>query len=269
MSRTPRYVLQCVAWRLLAVAVPCFCVQSHHAAAEGCPDSSQDIATDRPDVTNSSLVVPTGSLQAENGVNWVAHRGVGTLDGSNTRLRLGIARCSEFLVDLPSFTSRLYGRGPIGFSDLAPAIKHQIEGLPIGTSLSAVIGVGLPTGATRIAGRGYSPYLQFPWSREIGEAWSINGMVTAFWFPEERPATTTVETTLAVEREIGPRADLFVEYVGDYRTHGDATQMLNFGGAYRLTPTEQIDFHIGFGLNEISPKYFLGLGYSYRFDRLW
>src|ERR1700738_1796283 len=40
------------------------------AQAEGCPTAKDDIATDRPDVTNSSLVVPTGSLQNENGVNF-------------------------------------------------------------------------------------------------------------------------------------------------------------------------------------------------------
>jgi hypothetical protein len=35
------------------------------AQAEGCPTANDDIATDRPDVTNSSLVVPVGSFQSE------------------------------------------------------------------------------------------------------------------------------------------------------------------------------------------------------------
>ena len=39
------------------------------ARADGCPIAKVEIATDRPDVTNSSLVVPVGSLQSENGVN--------------------------------------------------------------------------------------------------------------------------------------------------------------------------------------------------------
>jgi hypothetical protein len=33
------------------------------AAADACPQPGSEIATDRPDVTNSSLVVPRGSLQ--------------------------------------------------------------------------------------------------------------------------------------------------------------------------------------------------------------
>jgi hypothetical protein len=64
--------------------------------ADGCSIAADEIATDRPDVTNSSLVVPRGSLQAENGVDWTVQHGSNALDGTNTRLRLGVAHCIEF-----------------------------------------------------------------------------------------------------------------------------------------------------------------------------
>jgi hypothetical protein len=44
------------------------------AAADACPQPGSEIATDRPDVTNSSLVVPKGSFQQENGVNMTEAR---------------------------------------------------------------------------------------------------------------------------------------------------------------------------------------------------
>jgi hypothetical protein len=72
-------------------------------AADLCPTSADEIATDRPDVTNSSLVVPHGSLQAENGIDWTGKGGSNVLDGTNTRVRFGIARCTEFLFDVPSY----------------------------------------------------------------------------------------------------------------------------------------------------------------------
>ncbi len=71
------------------------------AQAEGCPTAKDDIATDRPDVTNSSLVVPTGSLQNENGVNFSMREDGRTFDGTNSRWRL-VAPCLELLVDLPA-----------------------------------------------------------------------------------------------------------------------------------------------------------------------
>jgi len=58
------------------------CPSEFAAAADDCPTSKDEIATDRPDVTNSSLVVPTGSLQAENGVN-LSGRDSGTLLDAN------------------------------------------------------------------------------------------------------------------------------------------------------------------------------------------
>jgi hypothetical protein len=114
------------------------------ALADGCPDASQDIVTDRPSVTNSSVVVPSGSLQSENGINWTAHPGQGALDGTNSRLRLGIGGCTEMLVDLPNYTGGASGHGPSEFSDVAPAVKHQFGGLPEGLNLSATVGLGLP-----------------------------------------------------------------------------------------------------------------------------
>jgi hypothetical protein len=92
-SRAPRQ--RPVAGGLLIAAL---CGTPQIAAfADGRPDVSQDIVTDRASVTNSS-VVPTGSLQLENGINLTEHPGQGALDGPNTRIRLGIFQPS-FLSD--------------------------------------------------------------------------------------------------------------------------------------------------------------------------
>jgi hypothetical protein len=80
-----------------------FGIAGGHANAQDCPTPSDEIATDRPDVTNSSLVVPLGSLQAENGVDWRVQHGSNLIDATNTRLRLGIAHCTEFLLDLSTY----------------------------------------------------------------------------------------------------------------------------------------------------------------------
>src|ERR1700730_4240587 len=71
------------------------------SAAEYCPDTQSEIQTDRPDVTNSSFVVPNGSLQAENGINLTARWASRSIDGTNTRIRLGVARCIELVAEAP------------------------------------------------------------------------------------------------------------------------------------------------------------------------
>lgn len=245
------------------------CLHSFAAAADGCPTEGDAIATDRPDVTNSSIVAPVGSLQIENGVNFNARNGTGVLDGTNTRLRLGVAPCVELLVDLPTYFAGVHGSATSGFSDVAPAVKWQISPVPGKVDLSAVIGVALPTGTTDIAGRGTQPYVQFPWSWELHDGWGLSGMVTEFIRPSDPTSKLVTQTTFVAEKKVSEKASLFVEYVGYYPDHSDPSQLINSGGMYRVTPTQQIDFHVAFGLNHNAPDFIVGLGYSFRLDGLF
>jgi hypothetical protein len=151
------------------------------AEAGECPSPTSEIATDRPDVTNSSLVVPMGSLQGENGINSTGHGPERAFDGTNSRLRLGVAPCLELLVDLPNYVWGFRGPTDSGFFNVVPAIKWQLNSLPEPWNLSVTAGAGLPTGATKIAGLGVQPYLQFPWSHELGNGWGTSGMLTTFF----------------------------------------------------------------------------------------
>src|SRR5216684_2404725 len=65
--------------------------------------SSQDIVTDRPDITESSIVVPPGTLQGENGVTWTGDHGRRTLDVSESLLRLGVWSRTEVRIELPNY----------------------------------------------------------------------------------------------------------------------------------------------------------------------
>jgi len=236
--------------------------------AESCPTARDEIATDRPDVTNSSLVVPTGSLQNENGVNFSMRDDGRTIDGTNSRWRLGVAPCLELLVDLPTYFANVQGPGNSGFSDVAPAVKWQISPIPGKVDLSAVFGVALPTGAAAIAGRGAQPYLQFPWSWELHDGWSINGMFTEFFRPADLTTKRITETTFVLEKKLAEGFSVFTEYVGEYPEGAGPSLFLNSGAIYHMTRTQQVDFHIAFGLNHNAPSYIFGVGYSFRLDGL-
>jgi hypothetical protein len=94
-------------------------------------------------------------------------------------------------------------------------------------------------------------------------------MLTNFVAPAANVHRLSTETTFVIEREIGKQAFLFVEYVGDYQPHGGPSYLFNSGGGYRITNTQQIDFHIAIGLNDNAPAYIFGVGYSFRFDHLF
>jgi hypothetical protein len=170
-------------------------------------------------------------------------------------------------VDLPTYSTPVRGPGSSGFSDVSPAIKWQVSPIPGKVDASVVFGVGLPTGTVNIAGRGAQPYLQMPWSWELHDSWGVSGMFTEFFHPSDVSRTT--EATFAIEKDMTEKMSLFVEYVGDYPGSASPSQLLNSGGLYRLSPTQQIDFHIAFGLNHNALSYIVGVGYSFRFDGLF
>jgi hypothetical protein len=85
---------------------------------------------------------------------------------------------------------------------------EQTSRLPGKIDLSTTFGAGLPTGSRAIAGPGEQPYLQFPWSWESGDGWSVNGMMTNFVAPADPVNKPLTETAFVIEREIGWQAFL-------------------------------------------------------------
>jgi hypothetical protein len=128
--------------------------------------------------------------------------------------------------------------------------------MPFGFYLSATAGMALPSGSNKISGRGYQPYIQFPWLHSIAKGWGVEGMFTLIWFLSEPTRNPTFEPTFSLEKEFGPSADMFLEYVGDY-DHERPAQLLDCGGAWRFTKTQQLDCHLGVGLNSSTVDHYL------------
>ena len=237
--------------------------QNSQAAAPGDPE----IVTDRPDVTESSIVVPVASLQFENGLTWTTDHGAQSVDFPETLVRLGILARTEFRFVVPNY---LYGTGLVsGFGDLAIGMKRQLGPLPGGIDLSVIAAVSLPTGSHGFTSGGYDPFVKFPWSKDLAGGWSIGGMQSLFWNTDGGRRNGVWEPTFYLEKQIIEPLDAFMEYTGDYSQRGGPKQLLHFGTAYKLNALNQVDFHFGFGLSHATPNHFFAVGYSVRFDKLW
>ncbi len=118
---------------------------------------------DRPDITESGVVVPKGSLQAENGLTLTSNHDQRTVDLSETLLRLGVGSRTELRLAVPNYFYGVEGRAPAsGFEDVALGVKEQLGPLLDGFELSAIGGLSLPTGAPRISSHGVDPFLKLP-----------------------------------------------------------------------------------------------------------
>jgi hypothetical protein len=99
--------------------------------------------TDRPTVTNSSVAVPSGSFQAENGILVTSSQGQNIADAPETLVRFGIAARTELRFTAPDYYYKLNASGfGSGFGDLAIGVKEQLGPTPGGFDVSATVSPG-------------------------------------------------------------------------------------------------------------------------------
>jgi hypothetical protein len=229
-----------------------------------------EIVTDRPDITESAIVVPKGSLQMENGLTWTNDHGQRMLDLSETLVRLGITDRTELRIVVPNYLGGLTARAPeSGFGDVGVGMKQQLGPLPAGFDLSVIVALSLPTGAARISSHGFDPSIKFPWAKDLKDGWSIGGMLSLFWYTQDGKRNLTWEPTIYLEKQITKPWDVFAEYGGDFAQLGGSRELAHFGTAYKITPKNQVDLHFGFGLSRATPGQFFAVGYSFRIDKVW
>jgi hypothetical protein len=253
----------------------CLAVSGGHAAgaagaAAGVPTpqaelESPELATDRPDFTETAIVVPRGSLQIESGVTWVRGRSSRILAGPEMLFRWGVARRTELRLEVPDYVHATGADRADGFSDALVGFKQQLGPTPSGFEVALIPAVTLPIGARRLTSGAPDPVIAFPWSRDLAEAWSLAGQFTFAWLTEEDDRNFTALATLSLGRELGERWGAFLEYAGETPDRGEAIHLIHHGYTYALSRVSQADLHFGFGLNSAAPRFFIGGGYAVRY----
>ena len=231
-------------------------------------DAAGPISTDRPAVTNSSVVVPAGELQAENGFLETNSQGQSVIDGPESLLRFGIAKRTELRFTVPDYFHHLNAGGGSGFGDFAVGIKEQLGPMPGRFDVSVILFLSFPTGANTVSSGGHDPGVQVPWSRVLSTNWTAAGMFSVYWPTQGGTRNLTGESTFLLDRQLTKPWDAFVEYAGDFPELGGPRHLLHFGTALKITKQQQIDFHVGVGLSSAAVDHLVGIGYSFRFQAI-
>ncbi len=189
-------------------------------------DAAGPISTDRPAITNSSVVVPAGSFQVENGFLETGSHGQSVLDVPESLVRFGLTKKTELRFTAPDYFHNLTTGNGVGsgFGDLALGVKQQL-GPAHGFDVSVIAFLSLPTGANGVSSGGYDPGLQVPWSRALSANWTAAGMFSVYWPTQGRVRDVTGESTLLFDRQLTKPWDAFIEYAGDFPEVGGATAL--------------------------------------------
>lgn len=224
------------------------------------------IATDRPAITDSSTVVPKSDLLFENGLTETGSQGQRSFDFPETLVRFGLTSKTELRFTVPDYFQNVnVGRSfASGWGDLSLGMKQQIVASAQGFDASLTVMLSLPTGADTISSHGYDPQFLLPWSHSISKNWTTAGMFALFWPTQGATRNLIGQPSLLFDRQITNRWDAFIEYAGDFPQRGTAQHLLHLGTAFKITPNQQFDFHVGFGLSSAAVDHLIGFGYSFQ-----
>jgi hypothetical protein len=239
------------------------------AQPEGKPEDEPDtIATDRPDFTESALVVPHRWLQIENGFTYLGSRGVYALGGPESLFRYGVGRGWELRLAVPNYnTVRTGGMTTSGFGDTYLGAKVQLGPTKGGWDVSLIPAVFVPSGSRDFSSRSGDPEIKLCYAKDLSPRWVFSGMVYYSLPTENARRNSTLQKTFSFGYDLGGRWSMFFEYVGTFARHSYPEHLYHSGFAYLLNNDTQFDIHYGLGLNSNAPEFFIGAGLSFRFGQ--
>jgi hypothetical protein len=228
-------------------------------------DEPEPIATDRPDFTESALVVGRRVLQIENGFTYINARGLYSISGPETLFRYGVSRNWELRLGVPNyFSQRAGGVTTRGFGDTYFGAKVQLG--PKGKwDLSLIPAIFIPTGPRDFSSRAIDPEVKFCYARDLSERWAFSGMVYWALPTDNGRRNSTLQKTFSFGYALGGRWSVFFEYVGTFARHSEPEHLYHSGLVYLINNDTQFDIHYGFGLNSSAPESFIAAGISFRF----
>jgi hypothetical protein len=234
------------------------------------PSAPPTISTDRPAITDSSIVVPKDYLLFENGFTETTNGGQTGFDFPETLARFGLTSRTELRLTIPDYFQNFNGGSgsASGWGDTILGLKQQLFATTAGFDASLVVGLSLPSGANRISSHGYDPQFLLPWSHPLSKNWTAAGMFSLLLPTEGARRNVTGQASFLVDRQITGPWDAFIEYGGEFPQRGAPQHILHVGSSYKIASNQQLDFHFGFGLSSAAVDRFVGFGYSFQFQAL-
>ncbi len=237
--------------------------------------STNEINTDRPDITESAVVVPYRYFQFEDGIlleyqktyldgNIVDIHNytyssllarIGILD--NIELRLG----GDYLNQVErknGISTSNYGFNNLLFGGKYQFLKKDFSGLDLGLLLQFF----LPLGNKATKPKNIEPEFIFAYGRDLTGPLSVGINIGSHWNSDERIPVFLYSSSFGIS--ISDNFDSFVEFYGDASKRRQANNNIDLGLAIRPINNFQIDVSAGNESFSNFKNWFVGTGASLR-----
>jgi hypothetical protein len=274
MTRWPAVLLVLSAAPLLAKSPPPPVDKSGYTLFHPTPrEHMREMATDRPDVTESAYTVDAGHFQIEMDLaartrdRYTPERDGGTTAWSflNANFKLGLTNDMDFQVVAPIHTR--VRNGPEGFGDLTLRLKWNLWGNDGGpTALALMPFVTVPTASDGLGAHEVEGGLIIPFAAELPNGWGF-GAMAEFDFLSSGDGGRHAEfvTTFTFSRDLTEKLGGYVEFVSVLSEESDWAAYFDFGFTYALTDDIQLDAGLNTGLTRAAEDFTPFVGLSVRF----
>lgn len=248
-----------------------------------CAQATPDLVTDRPDQTESSVVVPPRFVQVESGVTHTGIEDFTVTEALGTLVRIGLMERLELRIGFDGWISdEIADSEGIGDSELG--IKYFLTEENGWIPESAILaGVCIPTAKTISEGDRYDDDLEcscrgasvrWAGSYTLTERLSAGVNLAASWDCEkdadgDRTTITSMPYAAVLGVSLTERLGGFIEFFGEASVDpGSAPANLIDGGfTYLIADNLQLDLAGGAGMTDVAEDWFVGAGVSWRYPR--
>jgi hypothetical protein len=228
------------------------------------------LVTDRPDQTESPVLVPRKALQVETGFVWendrIANDQQTNLFYNSTLLRYGINSNLElrFVSEYLSQTIRTdeSAKQHHGFGPIALGMKLKLaDEKDFWPQAGLICHVQLKTGSAEWTPAYTAVDLRFAFANNLNPKWSLSYNLGIQSGGNDRDMTCYY--TLAIGYLIHKDLAAFIEQYSFF-SEGEADHRYDGGFTFKVSRLVQLDLSVGVGLNKNAPDYFVGTGISFR-----
>ena len=228
------------------------------------------IATDRPNVVESPLVVEAGVLQAEGGLGMTRTDDVDVF-AAPLLLRWGLARDWELRLETPGLSVRTDPADVLddtGIGDVALGAKwHLRDEDDRGPGVALLLHADLPTGSGAFGGSGLRPSIRGTAGWSLTDLLTVGGLAGVRFdqLDDRRFTSAILAGTLGQQwtPDFGTLVELAFTQIAS-EEYGGNVGVVNLGGVFLARDWLQFDALLGLPVTSSAPDVFLSVGLSYR-----
>lgn len=223
-----------------------------------------ELITDRPDFTESAVVVPYRSLQVKTGYEYSKDLNSHTMTIPNALMRIGLLPFAEMRFGVSGWSWSNSGGKRSYFNDFSLETKIQFGERESAQPMALILFATIPA-ATKAISSGESDFgLKLAFATDLTESSSLGINAGGASLGTENDRLYSVCYSASYGRALNERMGFFVEHYSEMPEHSAWLPVLDGGLTFSPGALYQFDLYAGLGLNDPAPDFIWGAGFCSR-----